>query len=175
MFCFQQLNNTQNSSSVLIICNFHFLDGLHFIIKTWIENHMVNKTRTSNTEPNSLYQRKLRNNNKKTEKEWILFIILKIFTIIMELSKNNGLKSCFWGPFQEGLINKSIRKLSLSYRLAFYTNLNNCSVMTGMDRTESVKSKYSSPLLAFYFKSSVSSRSYKTLTQWLTLLNLWDV
>lgn len=118
LFCFQQLNNTQNSSSVLIICNFHFLDGLHFIIKTWIENHMVNKTRTSNTEPNSLYQRKLRNNNKKTEKEWILFIILKIFTIIMELSKNTGLKSCFWGPFQEGLINKSIRKLSLSYSQA---------------------------------------------------------
>lgn len=104
LFPSQQLNNTQNSSSAIITCNFHILNQTLFITKIWIENHLVNNTLTSISEPNLLYQRKLQiRGKKKTGEEWMaLFVLLKRFRTTTELAKNTMLKRCPLWPFSGG-------------------------------------------------------------------------
>lgn len=78
LFPSQQLNNTQNSSSAIITCNFHILNQTLFITKIWIENHLVNNTLTSISEPNLLYQRKLQIRGKKKNRRRMDGIICTI-------------------------------------------------------------------------------------------------
>lgn len=57
------------------------------------------------------------------------------------------------------LIKVSEKAYYLIHKLVFYTDLENCTLITGMGGKGKCEIKITSPLFAFYFKSSVSSWS----------------